>query len=143
MSFSVHTISSLREVSELIKLHNHAWNNSTGIIDLLENATECFLLEADENQNVIGYLFVERDNEKSFWEINDIVIDPAYRKQGLGKMLLDYAMQKYDYIKLNADASNKNLINFYLQAGFKREAVLENYYSIDKDAVRMFWKKEQ
>ena len=56
-------------------------------------------------------------------------------------MLLDHAMQKYTYLKLNADATDKNLLNFYLQAGFKREAVLENYYSVDKDAVRMFGKK--
>ena len=141
MSYSLQTISSLKEVGQLIKLHNKAWNNSTGIIDLLENATECFLLRDDVSTKMIGYIFIEKDTEKNFWEINDIVIDPLYRKQGLGKMLLEHVMKNFEYLKLNADATNTNLIHFYLQAGFKQEAVLENYYSIDKDAVRMFWKR--
>jgi ribosomal protein S18 acetylase RimI-like enzyme len=142
MDFVIQSIQSLKDVSQLIHLHNKVWNNSTGIIDLLENATFCYLLMDKKAGKLAGYLFLEEDKEKSFGEINDIVVDPKYRNQGCGKMLLKEAMKQYKRIKLNVDATKKDVINFYLGSGFEQESMLENYYSIDRDGMRMVWSEK-
>lgn len=143
MDFKIRNISSLKDVSEVIKIHNQTWNNSSGIIDLLENGTECFILDEMAARKIVGYLFVEKDESSGFFEINDMAIDPAYRGKGCGKILMKHALSSYDYIKLNANSSKKNLIEFYEKLGFTTETVLENYYSINEDALRMVWKKNK
>ncbi len=137
----IRRIKSLKDVSDLIRLHNIVWNNSTGIIDLLENSTEVFIFFEKSDKELAGYIFLEADRKGDFMEINDLVIDPAYRRKGFGRLLMNHVMKKYPFIKLNADSSNKKLINFYKSLGFEKDALLENYYSIDKDALRMVWKK--
>jgi len=141
MTFTIKPIQSLKDVSLLIRLHNIIWQNSTGIIDLLENSTYCHLLFEDKSGTLAGYLFIEDDTEKGFGEINDIVVDPKYRRLGCGKILLENVMKVYKNIKLNADATNKELLRFYQSCGFEEESVIENYYAIDRDAVRMTWHK--
>ena len=141
MNFKIQPVKSLKDVSQLIRLHNIVWENSTGIIDLLENSTLCNLLFEEKSGNLAGYLFIEDDTEKDFGEINDIVVDPKYRKMGCGKMLMTNAMKHYKTLKLNADAGNKELISFYQNSGFIQEAVIENYYAIDRDAMRLVWHK--
>ena len=141
MDYDVRTITSLSDVSQLVRIHNTTWHHSLGIIDLLENASECFLLVERGSGKVAGYLFLETDSERGFVEINDLAIDPAHRQQGGGRMLMQHALAHYDYLKLNADATNQKLIDFYWHLGFKTESVLENYYAIDKDALRMVWRK--
>ena len=139
MRFTIRSIKSLKDVSQLIHLHNIVWRNSTGIIDLLENATHCYLLFEERSRNLVGYIFIEEDREKSFAEINDIVVDPEYRNLGCGKVLLAEAMKLYKCIKLNADATKKDLLKFYRNSGFEEESLFENYYAIDRDGIRMVW----
>jgi len=140
MTIAVKKITCLKDVSNIIHIHNATWNHSPGIIDLLENSTECFVLYDPDMDRIFGYLFLEEDVDAGFVEINDLAIDPNERGKGYGKILLAAVMNKYKNLKLNADATNSKLIEFYKQFGFQIECVLENYYSVTKDAVRMIWK---
>ena len=141
MPYEIKSITCLREVNEIVRLHNRVWNNSPGIIDLLENATECFILVNTDIPKVVGYLFVEEDTEKGFWELNDLAVDPDDRGHGGGRLLMEKAKHSYPFLKLNASIDNTSLIEFYKRLGFETEAIMENYYAINADAVRMVWKK--
>jgi ribosomal protein S18 acetylase RimI-like enzyme len=143
MSYEVQAIASLNHISELIRIHNAVWDRSSGIIELLENSTECFILLDTQAQKVIAYLFLEHDKEGGFAEINDIAVDPNHRRKGCGKILMKYALDRYNYLKLNVDATDQKAINFYQQLGFETEAIIENYYKINKDALRMVWRKNK
>jgi ribosomal protein S18 acetylase RimI-like enzyme len=140
MTTTIKKISDLKDVREIIHIHNATWEHSPGIIDLLENSSECFILFDSDINRVVGYLFLEEDPEGGFAEINDLAIDPEQRKKGYGKILLKGVMNDYTKLKLNADSTNSKLIEFYKKFGFEIECVLENYYSVTKDAVRMVWK---
>lgn len=64
--------------------------------------------------------------------IEDLVIDKKYRKNGLGKKLIDYIVdysQAYNIYKilLHCDRENKD---FYLKCGFKQNRLLMEKYFI-------------
>ncbi|MBD3378331.1 GNAT family N-acetyltransferase [candidate division KSB1 bacterium] len=140
MRHQIKLLKSLSDISQVIRLHNKTWNHSTGIIDLLENSTECILCYHRSGKQIIGYLFMQQDDVRGFMEINDLVVDSDFRHLGYGKLLVNHAQTKTSYLKLNADATNIKLVEFYQNLGFQVEITIENYYSIGKDAVRMVWK---
>lgn len=141
MITKVQILPSLRIINEIVALHNKVWENSTGIIDLLKNGSECFVLY-DDNDRVIGYAFVEEDKKRGFFELQDIAVSPEHRRQGGGKRLLQSIMDRYDRIKLIVRAQNEELIAYYRNLGFEIETLIENYYEINEDGVRMSWQKK-
>lgn len=55
------------------------------------------------NNEFIGALFVDTDNQGS----------------GIGKKLIDYVMNKYNYLSLAVYKENKKSVDFYISRGFK------------------------
>ncbi|WP_331470575.1 N-acetyltransferase [Paraclostridium sordellii] len=55
------------------------------------------------NNEFIGALFVDTDNQGS----------------GIGKQLIDYVMNKYNYLSLAVYKENKKSVDFYISRGFK------------------------
>jgi len=141
MHSRVKHLSSLKIINEIVSLHNEVWNNSTGIIDLLKNSSDCLVL-FDENDHVIGYAFAEEDKKRGFIELQDLVVSPKYQGQSGGKILMRSIMRKYNRIKLIVRESNARLIAFYKNLGFELESVIENYYDISEDGARMSWQKK-
>ena len=141
MKAVVKTVKELELISDIIFLHNEIWNHSTGIIDLLKNSTQCFVLFG-EKRNVIGYAFIAEDRQRGFVEIQDIVVAPDCRQQGGGKLLINAIMDVYEEIKLIAQVQNEPLMKFYMNLGFQQDYLIENYYEIGQDGVRMSWKRE-
>jgi ribosomal protein S18 acetylase RimI-like enzyme len=139
MNHQVKSLANIKQVRELVALHNRMWNSSPGIIDLLKNASDCFLL-LDEEDRVIGYAFVEEDPKRGFVELQDIVVSPDYQRKGGGEALMKTVMAKYPCIKLIARAQNEPLLNFYRDLGFQVEYLIENYYEISQDGLRMSWR---
>jgi ribosomal protein S18 acetylase RimI-like enzyme len=141
MHTRVKPLSSLKVVNEIVSLHNEVWKNSTGIIDLLKNSSDCFVLH-DEKNHVIGYAFVEEDKKRGFIELQDIAVSPKFQGQSGGKILMSSIMRKYDRVKLIVRESNARLIAFYKNLGFELESMIENYYDINEDGARMSWQKK-
>ncbi len=141
MHSRVEHLLSLKIINAIVSLHNEVWNNSTGIIDLLKNSSDCLVL-FDENDHVIGYAFVEEDKKRGFIELQDLAVSPKNQGQGGGKLLMQSIMEKYSRIKLIVRESNTRLIAFYKNLGFELESVIENYYDINEDGARMAWQKK-
>ena len=67
-------------------------------------------------------------------EIDYIIVDKMYRKNGIGSELLDYLIKNN-----NVNENNIAAINLYLKYGFKVVATRKNYYK-DEDGLLMLKK---
>lgn len=141
MADFIRTLSCLKQVSQLIRIHNRVWPGSIGIIEALVESDECFLALSQKG-NVLAYAFVERDEKRGFAELQDITVDPDHQGKGIGNELLKRIMNEYGYIKLMARISKDSLMQFYQKHGFTTEMVVENYYGIDEDGARMSWRRD-
>ncbi len=82
-------------------------------------------------------IYIEKEDNiiKGFIGLNNgfiegLFVDKEYRKQGVGRMLLEKAKNIYDVINLKVYEKNNNALGFYLKHGFK----IKNK-SIDKDTM--------
>lgn len=74
--------------------------------------------------------------------ILNIAVDPAFRGQGLGKRLLEYALQYCrrlgaDQVELEVRTDNEIAIALYQKYGFEVRELLPCYYSNGEDAFLM------
>ena len=84
-----------------------------------------------EKGQILGYIVFARDGH-----IISIAVDPEWRKKGIGKALLERAMNQPRIKKVRAEVrvSNKGAQAFYEQMGFRVVRVVPNYYG-DEDAL--------
>ena len=135
--FSVERIPWLSRIRDILEIHDRAWGRSTGILDLLSRSTACFLV-VDAEGRVRGYCFVEEDEPRGFFELQDIAVSPDCRNSGLGRTLMAAVMAACPRIKLMTRAG-KPAASFFQRLGFVQEQMVENYYDVGEDALRMGW----
>lgn len=78
------------------------------------------------NNEYIGALFIKRE----------------YRKQGIGRKLINFVKDKYDKLTLNVYEKNINAILFYTKLGFINQKIQIDDKTNEKEYV-MEWKKEE
>jgi [ribosomal protein S18]-alanine N-acetyltransferase len=78
-----------------------------------------------EEGRILGYVVFSRSGH-----IISIAVDPAWRKKGIGKALLERALSHPRIKKLWAEVrvSNKGAQAFYERMGFRVTGVVPNYY---------------
>lgn len=88
----------------------------------------------EENQ-MLAYLIFSRDGH-----IISIAVHPQHRRRGIGKKLLEKAIDAYHLRKLWAEVrkSNEGAQTFYLRMGFQIIGVVPNYYG-NEDALIVQW----
>ena len=84
------------------------------------------VLVAEIDETVVGYVFCEiiKEGSGNTLYIDDLCVDPEYRSNGIGKMLLDaakeYATAKScSCVMLNVWEFNTGAISFYEKNGFE------------------------
>lgn len=85
---------------------------------------ENILLCYKDNDVIKGYIYLKRvvDNDKKGYLIDGLYVIEKYRRQGIAKKLVDYALKLIkdsEFININVMADNKNAINLYKSFGFK------------------------
>ncbi len=81
-------------------------------------------------------------------EIEYIIVDKQYRRQGIGKSLLNYIINNNtDTINITLEVKESNIeaIKFYEKCGFEKVTIREKYYGIENGIlmIRKFDKNEQ
>lgn len=108
-------------------------NGSFDIDKLSEN--EKILVYENEN-GIIGFIVFSKLYEVA--DLTYIVVDPQYRRCGIGKKLLDEICKdsSVERIMLEVRESNENAIEFYKNNGFVILRKINNYYN-GEDALSM------
>lgn len=91
-----------------------------------------------------------QSQHESEWEILDILVGKAYRRQGLASQLLGLLQEKTEagVIVLEVRAGNRGAQAFYTELGFRETGIRKGYYpasqagGIREDAVLMTWKNK-
>jgi len=98
------------------------------------------LLVAKHEGKVVGMVTMQRlissAEGDNVGQIEDLVVDEAYRKMGIGSRLinhmrtiaLDYG---YKRIQLAADVNNDNALEFYTRRGFRKTYLNVYHYKVD------------
>jgi ribosomal protein S18 acetylase RimI-like enzyme len=112
---------------------------------LLIKANSTVLVETTKTI-VRGFIIILYRKGTRVAGIETIDVDPAYRKQGVGLRLLNAAEENIrkkgiHKIRLEVSTTNYAAIMLYENAGFKKIALLKNYYLYNhddsRDAIRM------
>lgn len=74
---------------------------------------------------------------------NGIAVKENYRGQGHGEALLKATIEKcktrkVHRISLHVDPSRTAAVNLYKKLDFQVDSLVESYYSLDRDAYRMY-----
>ncbi len=125
------TIEDKNLFNELGLLVNNNFINVFNLEDIL-NSEYDYLFGYYDNNKLIGFIHLNKLYENM--DIVNIVVNPEYRKQGIGTKLLDYSVRLFDDIKtilLEVNENNVGAIEFYKKFNFEIINVRNNYYGSD------------
>ena len=93
------------------------------------------------------YVYVEDDTIKGFVSVLDdyyigaLFVRREYKRQGIGRKLLNYVKERYDKLELNVYEKNMDAILFYVSQGFVNQKIQIDGETNEKEYV-MEWKKD-
>lgn len=67
----------------------------------------------NDEGNIEGFLGISEDNL-----IDMLFVHNDYRRKGIGKILMDYAVKSFDARKVYVNEQNKQALDFYYHLGF-------------------------
>jgi putative acetyltransferase len=67
----------------------------------------------DKDQKIVAFIGVADQN------LEMLFIHPDHRGKGIGKMLLDYAIDKLKVVKVDVNEQNEQAVGFYKHSGFE------------------------
>ena len=82
------------EVERLLKMTYWADKRSAETIEKSMRNSACFGIRSEEDRKLIGFARVISDYATT-WYLCDVIIDPEYREQGLGKALVSHITTQF------------------------------------------------
>lgn len=116
-------------------------NQLKGLKLLIDNSDKGFVLNAKENEKIIGMVsvlkVVSTAEGGEVGILEDMIISPSCRGLGIGSSLLAGAIEmakkeKLTRLTLLTDLSNHRAINFYRRAGFAKSVMTPLRLYLDK-----------
>ena len=89
------------------------------------NSKTDFLLIAEDNKDIIGFIIANYNPNFKKAIIENIFVKPEFKDRDIGKRLLKFLLDKLKKIKCEyvcalVDTNGKPAINFYLKEGFNK-----------------------
>jgi len=138
----ISNIESQSDVATLISIFSEVWGAET-LSEFVNNIqSNLCILSKNTNSKVTGYLFYDYDRREDFIEITDLGVAYEYQGQGYGKELVDYICKQSACVRLSVRTDNDIAKNLYTVLGFKEIHIVQNYYGVGSDGMRMEWKKD-
>jgi len=116
------------------------------------NSETSLLLVAEFNDQISGFIIINYNPSFKKAIIENIYVCPKFRKQGIGRQLLNSALaeiQRFgcEYVCAVVEEKNNAAIEFYTKSGFSKgigcvwlDKILNEAFSIDKTAQLRFEK---
>lgn len=134
----------LSDLDRILQIENQSfpkspydWTTFVSLHDLyLETFLVCVgLTDSRKEGELWGYIIFSQDGH-----IISIAVHPQRRRRGIGRDLLERAMNSPRLKKLWAEVrrGNQGAQAFYLKMGFQVKGVVSNYYG-NEDALMMVW----
>lgn len=100
----------------------------------------CLVVRSEEG--IAGYISLLWRERCRNLRIYSIAVDPSFRGRGVGRQLLDaaagYARERgLDTLSLEVHTTNRAALALYESYGFRRAALLKDYYGAGDDGLRM------
>lgn len=101
-----------------------------GLRDSLKKATYRMMV-AKEDGKVVGYIGAYMAADEL--NVTNVAVDPAYRRRGIGRMLVDAMIllaqkNRLTTVYLEVRVSNTAAISLYRAAGFDNAGIRKNFY---------------
>lgn len=106
------------EVVSLLKTTYWANKRSKEQIRKSMEHSSCYGVYLDDEQKLVGFARVISDFATTYY-LADVVIDQAYRHQGLGKALVSYIVSLPEYTGLRGLLLTKDAHGLYEKYGFE------------------------
>lgn len=133
-------LSDLPEVMEIEKVSFPQPWPETYLKKLYKERVQDFLV-AEVSRKVVGYIlgYVKPDKSGS---IKTLAVAPDYRRQGIGKKLVNFIIQKLKKkgikeIFLHTRIKNRVASSFYKKLGFRTIKIIKRYFQNGEDAYLM------
>ena len=137
------TTSDCKMVAELEKqIFSQPWSEQ-GFLEAILGTTNIFLV-AEEEQEICGYIGMYQSLDEG--EITNVAVAPPKRGNGIGKQLLESALeeakkQNISQIVLEVRVSNVSAIHLYERCGFFNAGIRKGFYDFPKeDAYIMIYR---
>jgi len=122
------------DIEEVIKIESLSFKYPYPSLVFYEYLQKIFFV-AEENKKIVGYAIGDKERHL----IVSIAVHPDYRRQGIGKKLMESVLKNmHGYAILQVRKSNKGAIKFYKKLGFIEGDVIKSYYIDGEDAILMF-----
>ena len=107
----------IREVARLLKTTYWANQRPLKQIEEAMRHSSCFGIVVDGGKKLAGFARVISDYATTFY-LCDVIVDPEYQRQGLGKALLSHILALPEYAGLRGLLLTRDAHGFYEQFGF-------------------------
>jgi ribosomal-protein-alanine N-acetyltransferase len=115
------------------------WSLAMFVLELSKPSSVC--LAALSERRIAGYLVCARYAD--VWHLMNIAVDPASRRRGIGKALLEALLQRAgreEPYTLEVRPSNTPAITLYEQFGFRSAGVRPRYYQDTGEDALIMWR---
>ncbi|OGC05203.1 ribosomal-protein-alanine N-acetyltransferase [candidate division WOR-1 bacterium RIFOXYA12_FULL_43_27] len=129
-----------KELPEVIAIENLSFPFPWKPEQFSKNLPQFYCAKIDDK--VVGFIGIEKIHDEA--HILHMAVDPAFRRQGIGKLMLEEAL-KTDASKfiLEVRESNSPARSLYESFGFKEAYRRKKYYNDnDEDALVMIYEKK-
>jgi len=152
------TISITREephkyLAQLVSLYEKAYSNFPEysykdlediffyLRGMVNDDNKCFLMARRDEGRIVGFVIADKREDfcnHPVGEIHEIVVDPDYQLQGLGRELFDSACELLRnkgcrYLELCVGRNNEKALSFYLKKGLRQTEKKERWIYMEKE----------
>ena len=139
---------SFSDLDRILEIERHSFPKSpydrATFVNLHWLYPETFLVSVkragdQKEEIVLGYVIFSWDGH-----LISMAVDPAYRRQGIGRELLErvFAFPRIRKVRAEVRRSNTGAQVFYSRMGFRPVRVITNYYG-NEDALVVEWAREE
>lgn len=108
----------VEEVARLLKMTYWADKRSLETIEKAMQNSSCYGIYLDDEKKLVGFARVISDYATTYY-LCDVIIDEAYRHQGLGKALVFYIESRPEYAGLHGMLKTRDAHDLYRKFGYE------------------------